>query len=88
MAWPSNGSQAKNGEKKAKRPIRIAGASGGVFDRFRSIEDFAADSTIDVIFGDWINEISMAFRGSESPTGNSLCKRKKIYHLKCRLSML
>jgi Icc-related predicted phosphoesterase len=59
--WLSNGHSKHN----VKRPIRIAGASGGVFDRFRSIEDFAADPTIDVIFGDWMSEISMAFRGSE-----------------------
>ena len=57
--------EADNGSGQQKRPIRIAGASGGVFDRFRSIEDFAADPEIDVIFGDWISEISMAFRGSE-----------------------
>jgi len=48
-----------------KRPIRIGGASGGVFDRFRSIQDFAKDPTIDVIFGDWISEISMTFRGNQ-----------------------
>jgi len=65
MSWLSNLSHSRNVEKKVKRPIRIAGASGGVFDRFRSIEDFAADPTIDVIFGDWMSEISMAFRGSE-----------------------
>jgi Acyclic terpene utilisation family protein AtuA len=59
--WLSNG----YAKPTAKRPLRIAGASGGVFDRFRSIEDFAEDPTIDVIFGDWMSEISMAFRGSE-----------------------
>jgi hypothetical protein len=61
LHWLSNG----NGNSNPKRPIRIAGASGGVFDRFRSIEDFSADSSIDLIFGDWMSEISMAFRGSE-----------------------
>lgn len=45
--------------------MRIGGASGGVFDRFRSIQDFAKDPTIDVIFGDWISEISMTFRGTQ-----------------------
>lgn len=55
-----------NGEGSSKkRAIRIAGASGGVFDRFRSIQDFAKDPSIDVIFGDWISEISMTFRGSQ-----------------------
>ena len=52
-------------ESDVKRPIRIAGASGGVFDRFRSIQDFARDPSIDVIFGDWMSEISMTFRGVE-----------------------
>ena len=47
------------------RPIRIGGASGGVFDRFRAISDFAKDPSIDVIFGDWMSEISMTFRGSQ-----------------------
>ena len=52
-------------DSHVKRPIRIAGASGGVFDRFRSVQDFAKDPTIDVIFGDWMSEISMTFRGVE-----------------------
>jgi hypothetical protein len=64
--WLLNGSEnTHHNGNHSKRPIRVAGASGGVFDRFRSIEDFAADPTIDVIFGDWMSEISMAFRGSE-----------------------
>ncbi|KAH7139331.1 hypothetical protein B0J11DRAFT_477592 [Dendryphion nanum] len=49
----------------AKRILKIAGVSGGVFDRFRSFQDLAKDSTIDVLFGDWISEISMTFRGNE-----------------------
>jgi hypothetical protein len=60
----ANGILAVPGQP-ASRAIRIAGASGGVFDRFRSIQDFAADPSIDVITGDWISEISMTFRGSE-----------------------
>ncbi|KAL1890216.1 hypothetical protein Sste5346_008370 [Sporothrix stenoceras] len=52
-----------------KRPIRIAGVSGGVFDRFRAIEDFSKDPTIDVIFGDWISEVSMTLRGSQKLEG-------------------
>ena len=48
-----------------KRAIRIAGVSGGVFDRFRAIEDFSKDPSIDVIFGDWISEVSMTLRGSQ-----------------------
>jgi hypothetical protein len=58
-------SNGTNGSGSKKRAIRIGGASGGVFDRFRSIQDFAKDPTIDVIFGDWISEISMTFRGNQ-----------------------
>ncbi|KAF2827928.1 DUF1446-domain-containing protein [Ophiobolus disseminans] len=47
------------------RVLRIAGVSGGVFDRFRSIQDLAKDPSIHVLFGDWISEISMTFRGNE-----------------------
>ena len=60
-----NGQHANNDHDLGKRPIRIAGASGGVFDRLRSVQSFAADPTIDVIFGDWVSEISMTFRGVE-----------------------
>jgi hypothetical protein len=62
MAGPTNG---LNGDSHVKRAMRIGGASGGVFDRFRSIQDFAKDPTLDVIFGDWISEISMTFRGTQ-----------------------
>lgn len=55
--WLTNGGH--------RRPIRIAGASGGVFDRFRAIEDFSNDPEIDVIFGDWMSEISMTMRGAQ-----------------------
>jgi hypothetical protein len=58
-------STGTNGSGHKKRAIRIGGVSGGVFDRFRSIQDFAKDPTIDVIFGDWISEISMTFRGNQ-----------------------
>ncbi|CAK7233746.1 hypothetical protein SCUCBS95973_008700 [Sporothrix curviconia] len=53
----------------AKRAVRIAGVSGGVFDRFRAIEDFSKDPSIDVIFGDWISEVSMTLRGSQKLDG-------------------
>ncbi|KAJ4366146.1 hypothetical protein N0V83_007781 [Neocucurbitaria cava] len=49
----------------SSRVLRIAGVSGGVFDRFRSIQDLAKDPSIHVLFGDWISEISMTFRGNE-----------------------
>lgn len=71
-----------NGHANDKKKIlRIAGASGGVFDRFRAMQDLARDPSIDgkkarmkasvgaeedaVLFGDWNSEISMTFRGNE-----------------------
>ncbi|KAF2440515.1 DUF1446-domain-containing protein [Karstenula rhodostoma CBS 690.94] len=50
---------------RSRNVLRIAGVSGGVFDRFRSIQDLAKDPSIHVLFGDWISEISMTFRGNE-----------------------
>ncbi|KAF2111438.1 hypothetical protein BDV96DRAFT_551859 [Lophiotrema nucula] len=52
----------------SERVMKIAGVSGGVFDRFRALEDLAKDPSIDVLFGDWISEISMTFRGHQRAT--------------------
>jgi hypothetical protein len=52
-----------SGERK--RPIRVAGASGGVFDRFRALKDLSADPDIDVIVGDWLGELNMSHRGNQ-----------------------
>jgi hypothetical protein len=35
----------------AKRAMRIAGVSGGVFDRFRAMEDLSKDASIDGMLG-------------------------------------
>jgi hypothetical protein len=42
----------------SKRPVRIAGASGGFSDRQRAIKDLAA-LDIDFIVGDWLSECTM-----------------------------
>ncbi|KAI1843557.1 hypothetical protein JX266_010190 [Neoarthrinium moseri] len=49
----------------AKRPIRIAGCSGGVYDRKRAIHDMAKNEDVDVITGDWMSECNMTLRGSD-----------------------
>ncbi|KAL2752011.1 hypothetical protein ACRALDRAFT_1052947 [Sodiomyces alcalophilus JCM 7366] len=49
----------------AKRPIRIAGCSGGVYDRKRGIHDVAKNEDVDVITGDWMSECNMTLRGSD-----------------------
>ena len=48
-----------------KRPIRIAGCSGGVYDRKRAIHDMAKFEDVDVITGDWMSECNMTLRGSD-----------------------
>ncbi|KIH91927.1 hypothetical protein SPBR_01500 [Sporothrix brasiliensis 5110] len=48
----------------AKRPIRIAGASGGFTDRQRAIHDLAKNCNVDVIVGDWMSECTMTIHGA------------------------
>src|SRR5258706_15070869 len=46
-----------------KRPIRIAGASGGFTDRQRAISSLAK-CDVDVIIGDWMSECTMSWHGA------------------------
>ncbi|ORX96172.1 hypothetical protein BCR34DRAFT_593944 [Clohesyomyces aquaticus] len=46
-----------------KRPIRVAGASGGYTDRQRAIHDLAKECDVDVITGDWMAEGTMVMHG-------------------------
>ncbi|KAH4089108.1 hypothetical protein HBI18_200400 [Parastagonospora nodorum] len=48
-----------------RRPIVIAGASGGATDKLRALQDLAQISYIDVIVGDWMSEANMTVRGIE-----------------------
>ncbi|KAF2501247.1 DUF1446-domain-containing protein [Lophium mytilinum] len=49
-----------------KRPINVAGCSGGVYDRKRAIHDMAKNEPqVDVITGDWMSECNMTLRGSD-----------------------
>jgi ribosomal protein S16 len=52
-----------DGANPPKRPVRIAGASGGFTDRQRSILSFARDNDVDVIIGDWMSEMTMQWHG-------------------------
>lgn len=49
----------------AKRPIRIAGSSGGFSDRQRAIGDLARNCDIDCIIGDWLSECTMTLHGAQ-----------------------
>lgn len=48
----------------SKRPVRIAGASGGLTDRVRAIPSLAQDPDIDAIVGDWLSENVMTIYGA------------------------
>ena len=47
-----------------RRPVRVAGASGGFSDRVRAISSLAANEDVDVIVGDWLSEMTMTIHGS------------------------
>ena len=47
----------------AKRPVRIAGSSGGFTDRQRAIHSLA-QCDVDVIVGDWMSECTMSWHGA------------------------
>lgn len=57
----SNGMSRANGT--LKRPIRIAGSSGGFTDRQRAIQDLAK-CDVDCITGDWMSECTMSWHGA------------------------
>ncbi|KAL2754598.1 hypothetical protein ACRALDRAFT_1063396 [Sodiomyces alcalophilus JCM 7366] len=52
------------GSNTHKRPVRVAGCSGGFTDRSRAIESLAADPEVDAIIGDWLSEMTMTVHGS------------------------
>ncbi|KAF2104230.1 DUF1446-domain-containing protein [Rhizodiscina lignyota] len=79
-----NGINGTNGT--AKRPIRVAGCSGGVYDRKRAIHDMAKNEEIDCITGDWMRTL----RGSDKRdrlankamnSGSSVAKGYEPYFL-------
>jgi hypothetical protein len=47
-----------------RRPVRIAGASGGFSDRVHAISRLAKNEDVDVIVGDWLSEMTMTIHGS------------------------
>ncbi|KAI1259602.1 DUF1446-domain-containing protein [Xylariaceae sp. FL1019] len=47
-----------------RRPVRVAGASGGFSDRVRAIADLAKNEDVDVIVGDWLSEMTMTIHGT------------------------
>ncbi|KAK2737812.1 hypothetical protein FQN57_007370 [Myotisia sp. PD_48] len=60
-----------------KRPVRIAGASGGFSDRQRAFEDLA-NCDVDVIVGDWMSECTMTLHGAEKAENQRACKTDTV----------
>lgn len=48
----------------SKRPVAVAGASGGFSDRIRAIGSLAKNEDVDVIVGDWLSEMTMTIHGT------------------------
>jgi hypothetical protein len=47
-----------------RRPVKVAGSSGGFSDRVRAIHDLAKNEDVDVIVGDWLSELTMTIHGT------------------------
>ena len=47
-----------------RRPVRVAGSSGGFSDRVHAISRIAKNEEVDVIVGDWLSEMTMTIHGS------------------------
>jgi hypothetical protein len=47
-----------------KRPVRIAGCSGGFTDRHLALARMASDPDVDAVCGDWLAEMTMVMHGS------------------------
>lgn len=50
--------------RELRRPVRIAGASGGFSDRVHAISRIARNEEVDVIVGDWLSEMTMTMHGA------------------------
>ena len=61
----------------AKRPVRIAGASGGFSDRQRAISSLAK-LDVDVIVGDWLSERTMTLHGAQKVDNEKLRAEGKL----------
>ncbi|KAF2251279.1 DUF1446-domain-containing protein [Trematosphaeria pertusa] len=60
-----------------KRPVRIAGASGGFSDRQRAISSLAK-LDVDAIVGDWLSECTMTLHGAQKIDNEKLRVEGKL----------
>lgn len=64
--------------QNAKRPVNVAGASGGFSDRVRAISSLAKDDNVDVIVGDWLSEMTMTIHGTGKQKNLAATKGKEL----------
>lgn len=64
-----------------RRPVRIAGASGGFSDRVHAISRLAKNEDVDVIVGDWLSEMTMTIHGSgKQRTQKDLKSKSQVWN--------
>lgn len=61
-----------------RRPVRVAGASGGFSDRVEAISRLAANEDVDVIVGDWLSEMTMTLHGTAKERNKEKFKGKQL----------
>ena len=88
MAPVSLSSPATNGNGAApKRPVRVAGASGGFSDRVRAIASLAANEDVDVIVGDWLSELTMTIHGTGKLRNKEEMTKAQTFEEKLQFAM-
>lgn len=64
--------------KDIRRPVHVAGASGGFSDRVRAIGSLAKNENVDVIVGDWLSEMTMTIHGTGKIKNQALVAGKEL----------
>lgn len=64
--------------REIKRPVHVAGASGGFSDRVRAISSLAQNEAVDVIVGDWLSEMTMTIHGTGKIRAQELYANKQM----------
>lgn len=70
-----------------KRPVRVAGASGGFSDRVHAISRIAANEEVDVIIGDWMSEMTMTIHGTGKIRNKDVVNKAMTFEEKVQNAM-
>lgn len=71
----------------ARRPVRVAGASGGFSDRVRAIASLAKNEDVDVIVGDWLSEMTMTIHGAGKIRNSEQMMQARTFEEKVNYAM-